>query len=153
MVLARLWAPQSVPISNEWERGYCPICGSRPLLAFLQEDGKREVVCSACETIWAVPRLFCLNCENRDQKTMGYFFVETHEGARLDVCSLCRHYIKTLDLRKKGSSLIPVLEDLLTTHLDLWAQKKGYKKLPLLGSLMEEKKAHEDPLQGLAGKG
>ncbi len=124
-------APRLTPIKEEWNRGYCPVCGSSPLLSFLQEDGKKVAVCSTCEQVWPIPRLFCPNCSNTDQKTLHYFFVEGDEGDRIEVCDLCRHYLKTLDLRKKGVDPIPVIEDLLTTHLDLWAQKKGYKKLPL----------------------
>ncbi len=136
----------------EWARGYCPICGSGPLWSFFKEDGKRAAVCSVCETVWLIPRLFCTNCNNTDQKTLRYFFVQEDEGNRIEVCDLCRHYLKTLDLGKKGGDLIPVLEDLLTTHLDLWARKKGYKKLPLFGKLTGGEPSDEDPFQGLAGK-
>ena len=146
-------APQLIQNQEEWKRGYCPVCGSGPLLSFFNEDGKRTAACSVCDTIWPIPRLFCPNCNNTDQKTLHYFFVEGDEGNRIEVCDLCRHYIKILDLRKKGWDPIPVLEDLLTTHLDLWAQKKEYKKLPLFGKVIGRKPSDEDPFQGLAGKG
>jgi FdhE protein len=127
-------AQQLAETKEEWNRGYCPVCGSRPLLSFLKEGGKKAGICSACEDIWPLPRFFCPNCENTDQKTMGFFFIEGDEGVRIEVCERCSHYLKTLDLRKKVLEPIPVLEDLLTTHLDLWAQKKGYKKLPVFGT-------------------
>jgi FdhE protein len=138
---------------EEWNRGYCPVCGSRPLLSFLQEDGRRAGVCSACEVLWPMPRFYCPNCDNTDQKTLGFFFIEGDEGVRIEVCDGCRHYLKSVDLRKKGLDPIPVLEDLLTTHLDLWAQKKGYKKLPLFGKKKRGKPFDEDPLQSMVGKG
>jgi FdhE protein len=146
-------APRLAQNRYEWARGYCPICGSSPLWSFFKEDGKRAAVCSVCDTVWPIPRLFCPNCNNTDQKTLHYFFVQGDEGNRIEVCDVCRHYLKTLDLGKKGGDPIPVLEDLLTTHLDLWAQKKGYKKLPLFGKLIGGKPSNEDPFQGLAGKG
>lgn len=127
-------AQQLAETKEEWNRGYCPVCGSRPLLSFLQEDGKKAGVCSACEGLWPLPRFFCPNCENTNQKTLSFFFIEGDQGLRIEVCERCSHYLKTVDLRKKVLEPIPVLEDLLTTHLDLWAQKKGYKKLPVFGN-------------------
>jgi FdhE protein len=137
---------------ESWGKGYCPVCGAMPLLAILQEDGKRSGVCGACETAWSLPRLFCPYCENTQPETLRYFFQEDQEGFRLDVCEACRHYLKTLDLRKKGMSPVPVIDDLLTTHLDLWAQKKGYKKLPLFSNVFWGKSDHGNSFQSLAGK-
>ncbi len=31
-----------------WDKGYCPICGSAPGLAMLQDQGKRVLACSFC---------------------------------------------------------------------------------------------------------
>lgn len=146
-------APQLDQTREEWDRGYCPVCGSSPFLSFFQEDGKRTAVCSACEHVWPIPRFFCSHCKNTDQKTLQYYFIEGDEGHRIEVCERCGYYIKTMDLRKKGGDLIPVLEDLMTTHLDLWAQKKGYKTLPPFGKTVRGEPSDENPFQGLAGRG
>ena len=38
------------------DEGYCPVCGSPPVLAILQDDGKRLMVCSFCWQHWPVSR-------------------------------------------------------------------------------------------------
>ena len=37
-----------------WSKGYCPVCGGMPLLAYLEEGGKRFGTCSVCEFTWAL---------------------------------------------------------------------------------------------------
>jgi FdhE protein len=150
--LAREIGQKTGVSQKTWEKGYCPICGAMPLLSFIHEEGKRSGVCAACESTWSMPRIFCPYCENTQPEKLHYFFQEENEGLRLDVCNSCRHYLKTLDLRKKEINPVPVIEDLLTTHLDLWAQEKGYKKLPLFGKVFGGRSDHGNSFQSLAGK-
>ena len=63
-----------------WSKGYCPVCGGMPLLAYLEEGGKRFGTCSVCEFTWALPRFVCPYCENTDQQKFSYFFTEEDEG-------------------------------------------------------------------------
>ncbi len=121
---------------EQWARGYCPVCGSMPLISYLKNDGKRVAVCSTCETNYPLNRIFCPHCATTEQHQLRYFYDQGDEGSRIEVCESCRHYLKTIDLRKKEMETLPVLDDLLTTHLDLWAQKKGYKKLPLVSPII-----------------
>ncbi|MBI5583181.1 MAG: formate dehydrogenase accessory protein FdhE [Deltaproteobacteria bacterium] len=114
-----------------WSKGFCPVCGGPPLLAYLQQDGKRWGVCSLCEFSWNLPRFLCPECETSDPQRLRYFFTEPEHGFRVEVCDGCRHYLKTIDLREVGGEPLPLLDDLLTTHLDLWARDKGYHKLAL----------------------
>lgn len=114
-----------------WGKGFCPVCGGRPLLAYIRQDGKRWGVCSLCEFSWNLPRLLCPACETADPKSLRYFFTEREQGRRVEVCDACHHYLKTIDLREIGWTPLPVLDDLLTTHLDLWAREKGYQRLSL----------------------
>ena len=111
-----------------WLKGYCPICGSLPSLSLLKEEvGKRYLFCSHCGYQWRIDRLFCPFCENKDQESLHYFYGEGEETHRIDFCDQCHRYIKTIDYRNLQES-DPVLEDLATTHLDLLAKQKGYKK-------------------------
>src|SRR5437588_8683670 len=48
---------------------------------------------------------------------------KTNEG-----CDTCGHYIKTVDLTKNGLA-VPVVDELATIPLNLWAQEHGYVKL------------------------
>jgi FdhE protein len=112
-----------------WGRGLCPVCGGPPLLAYLKQDGKRWGVCSLCEFSWNMPRLLCPRCETADPGQRRYFFTEREPGRRVEVCDACGYYLKTIDLREVGWDPLPVLDDLVTTHLDLWAGKQSYQRL------------------------
>jgi FdhE protein len=109
---------------NQWNYGHCPVCGSAPKLADLSgEGGKRSLHCSLCETVWPYPRLQCPFCENDNRKDLSYLRAENEEGLRVDLCSRCGHYMKTIDLRELPGPVIVPLDDVATWHLDLIAQK------------------------------
>jgi FdhE protein len=114
-----------------WSKSYCPVCGGMPLLAYLEEGGKRFGTCSVCEFTWAIPRFVCPYCENTDQQKFSYFFTEKEKSLRLEVCGACQHYLKIIDLREWMVDPLPLLDDLVTTHLDLWARNEGYQRIPL----------------------
>jgi len=112
-----------------WTKGICPICGSLPILSELTGDeGRRMLICSFCGYEWSVPRLACPFCEEVKHEGHPYFFVEGDETVRVDVCDDCKRYIKTLDTRKGGGAVFPLLEDVATLHLDMLAQEKGYER-------------------------
>jgi FdhE protein len=46
------------------------------------------------------------------------------------VCETCGRYIKIIDLRKDPAA-VPVIDDLATVPLDLWAIERGYEKIEL----------------------
>jgi FdhE protein len=108
-----------------WKRGYCPICGSPPALSILRDEGERSLVCSFCGHEWHAPRIFCPFCENKDHKTLHYFFSEEEKGYRVDVCDACKKYLKTVDSRSMKHPIYSLVEQISTLHLDLLAQKQG----------------------------
>jgi len=108
-----------------WEKGYCPICGSLPGFALLEDEGKRSFFCSFCRHQWLAPRRFCPFCENREEKTLAYFFSEEEKEYRVDVCEKCHKYIKTLDMRNTERIIYVPLEQVATLHLDIKAKEKG----------------------------
>jgi FdhE protein len=114
--------------TENWLKGFCPICGSLPYLSLLKEEvGKRYLLCSFCGYPWRIDRLICPFCNNKEQESLHYLYAEGEEAYRIDLCEKCDQYIKTIDLRKVGES-DPCLEDLATVHLDILVSKKGYKK-------------------------
>jgi FdhE protein len=114
--------------TETWTKGYCPICGSLPLLSLLKEEvGKRFLLCSYCGYQWQTDRVLCPFCNNKDQESLHYFTAEGEENYRIDLCDKCHQYIKTIDLRAIGE-IDPSLEDLATLHLDVIASQKGYKR-------------------------
>jgi len=108
-----------------WEKGYCPVCGSQPGIAFLGSEGDRWLSCGFCWHKWPVTRIFCPFCENKDSQTLHYFYSETENGYRVDVCDSCRRYIKTVDTRVIAYPIYPPLEQISTLHLDILAREKG----------------------------
>jgi FdhE protein len=114
--------------TENWLKGFCPICGSLPYLSLLKEEvGKRYLLCSFCGYQWRIDRLICPFCNNKEQESLHYLYAEGEEAYRIDLCEKCDQYIKTIDLRKVAES-DPCLEDLATVHLDMLVSKKGYKK-------------------------
>jgi formate dehydrogenase maturation protein FdhE len=46
---------------------------------------------------------------------------------RVEACETCRRYIKTVDLSKDGRA-VPIIDELATIPLNLWAARHGYTK-------------------------
>jgi FdhE protein len=107
-----------------WEKGYCPVCGSPPVISILRGEGERFLFCSFCDHEWHSQRIYCPFCENKDQKTLHYFFSEEEEY-RVNVCDKCKRYIKTVDTREIKRPMYPFLEQVATLHLDIIAQNQG----------------------------
>jgi formate dehydrogenase maturation protein FdhE len=114
---------------NIWWKNYCPACGSEPSMARIRKaDNMRILGCSLCGTEWKFDRVTCPFCDNKDQKTMKFFYF--HEGSphRLYACDKCKRYIKCVDQRKLevGNEICLPLEDMATLYLDTLARQKGY---------------------------
>jgi len=109
-----------------WRRGYCPVCGGAPDLAFLKGDaGARWLLCSRCDTEWLFQRLECPYCGTQEQDALG-FLTDDREVYRLYFCERCKCYLKAIDLRRvEGDVLLP-LERLYTLDLDAQAVQRGY---------------------------
>jgi len=110
-----------------WLKGYCPICGSAPILSILEGEGARSLICSFCWHSWSVKRVYCPFCDNSDNKDLHYFFSEEEKDLRVDLCDKCHKYLKTLDTRKADRLIYPPLEQVSTLHLDIKAQEEGFE--------------------------
>lgn len=111
----------------------CPFCGHRPqagLLYPLDNASQRLLICSFCHGEWPYKRLSCPGCTESDKTKLPYFVAEEYPAVRLDVCDTCRQYIKTIDMGKDLDA-VPVVDELATVPLDLWARDRGYIKLEL----------------------
>ncbi|NJD62651.1 MAG: formate dehydrogenase accessory protein FdhE [Deltaproteobacteria bacterium] len=112
----------------EWNRGECPVCGSRAGMEELAgEEGNRYLCCSACFFRWPFRRLKCPYCGNEDPETLSYF-IAGDGPTRVSVCGKCSRYIKTRDSRKGNADVPLEAEDLATLHLDLLAAKEGFER-------------------------
>ena len=112
---------------DPWQQGYCPICGSPPVLSILEDEGKRSLICGFCWHAWPVKRGLCPFCDRHDSKSMGYFFSEEENEYRVYTCDNCKKYIKTIDTTKIDRLIYPPLEQVVTLHLDMQANQKGFE--------------------------
>ncbi|MFH1137397.1 MAG: formate dehydrogenase accessory protein FdhE [Pseudomonadota bacterium] len=110
-----------------WREGFCPLCGSEPAMARLEPAGQRTLHCGLCGREWRFSRMDCPFCRTADQERISYLFVEGEAGYRLYTCQGCGRYLKTLDARVRSDPAPLDLEDLTTMHLDILAQKKGFR--------------------------
>jgi FdhE protein len=109
-----------------WQQGYCPICGSPPVLSLLEGEGQRSLICSFCWHNWPVKRVFCPFCNTTDSKILNYFFSENEKEYRVYTCENCKKYIKTIDTKNSERSIYPPLEHVVTMHLDMKANEMGF---------------------------
>lgn len=110
-----------------WLKGYCPICGSAPIISILEGEGARSLICSFCWHSWSVNRVYCPFCENSDNKDLHYLFSEEEKELRVDLCDKCNKYLKTLDTRQADRLIYPPLEQVSTLHLDINAREEGFE--------------------------
>ncbi|MGI9103070.1 MAG: formate dehydrogenase accessory protein FdhE [Terriglobales bacterium] len=109
----------------------CPVCDCEPVVAVLREEqlgAKRSFVCSFCATEWEFARLICPGCGEDRNDALCVYTSENIEHVRVDACDTCKTYIKAVDLTKNGLA-VPIVDELATLPLTLWAQEHGYTKL------------------------
>jgi FdhE protein len=115
-----------------WERGYCPTCGSWPLLGeFRGLDQSRFLRCGLCAAGWEAARLWCPYCGNRDHEELHFLHAEGEENRyRAAVCDACRGYVKMVSVLSALPLLHLLIADLATLHLDLAAAERRYTNQP-----------------------
>jgi FdhE protein len=109
----------------------CPHCGGKPQVGALRPEGdggKRSLICSLCGTEWAYRRIVCPACGEEDVHKLAVYSAEEFSHVRVEACDACHSYIKTVDLTKDGHA-VPVVDELATIPLNLWATEHGYLKL------------------------
>ncbi len=114
----------------DWEKGYCPICGSFPSIALIEEEGgKRFLHCSSCGQDWRFTRVICPYCENEAQKGMDYFYVENKTQESAFVCEKCKKYLITLYRAGKVFERDMDISAISLIHMDMIMQGKGYEPM------------------------
>jgi len=110
----------------ELQKGYCPVCGNSPNMAFLDQEGRQYLHCSFCCHEWKSGRMGCVFCKNNEKDMQHYFFNEEEKEYRVKLCDHCHRFIKLVDLRQMNREFFPNLEMIATLHLDMQAREKGY---------------------------
>jgi len=112
-----------------WTGGFCPVCGQEPAIAKIErEEGHRILHCWLCNTEWPFRRLQCPFCLNDDHETLRFFYFDEVSPYRVDVCDVCKRYLKTVDERKLNEEQRANLEveSIHTIFLDIIAIDEGY---------------------------
>ncbi|MDO8785205.1 MAG: formate dehydrogenase accessory protein FdhE, partial [Syntrophales bacterium] len=109
-----------------WSQGYCPICGKEPKIGEIKEEEEEQhyLFCHQCGFKWSFTPIRCPFCG--DAGYLAYFTVDGEERYRLDVCNMCKRYIKMVDFRDSSSQVNLDVEDIATLHLDIIAYEEGY---------------------------
>jgi FdhE protein len=111
----------------------CPLCGGKPLVGVLRPEGdgaKKSLVCMLCAHEWGFRRIYCPACGEEREPQMAYYSASEFAHVRVDVCDTCHTYLKSVDLTKTGLA-IPIVDEVATLPLDLWAREHGYAKLQI----------------------
>jgi formate dehydrogenase maturation protein FdhE len=116
----------------------CPLCGGKPIVGVLRSEGdgaKKSLICMLCAHEWNFRRIYCPSCGEEREPQMAFYSAPEIAHVRVDVCDTCHTYLKSIDLTKTGLA-VPVVDELATIPLDLWARDHGYHKLQvnLLGT-------------------
>ena len=109
----------------------CPLCGGRPQMGVLREEGDgaaRSLVCSLCATEWRYGRILCPACGESNETHLAIYVVEEIPQVRVEGCETCQVYMKTVDLTKAGLA-VPIVDEIAAMPLDLWAAERNYTKL------------------------
>ena len=116
--------------SRTWQRGYCPVCGAWPSMGEMRGiQRERRMRCGCCGSDWLLPVLRCAFCDETDHQKLGFLLNE--EGAhhlRVETCTTCRGYLKTLTTLGSLPFATLAMKDVSTIAYDLAAQDRGYSR-------------------------
>jgi len=114
-----------------YSHSVCPFCNRKPALGVLRQQGdgaRRSLLCGFCLTEWEFRRVVCPGCGQEDHTKLPVYTAEQFPHIRVECCDTCKSYIKSIDLTKSGLAE-PLVDELASVPLNLWAQERGYAKL------------------------
>ena len=117
--------------TNQLASAICPFCHRKPCVGVLRQQGEgaaRSLICSFCLHEWEFRRVVCPACGEENDRKLPVFTASDFDYLRVEGCDTCKTYIKTVDLTKNGYAE-PVVDELASSPLDLWARDRGYAKL------------------------
>jgi formate dehydrogenase maturation protein FdhE len=124
-----VWQLKQRGVEQPKSSGMCPWCGSPPGLArLIGDEGRRLLCCSLCGETWPYALLKCPTCLHEQRQDR--LWLEPEDPYFVQACGNCRAYLKTVDERKlpERESVIPLVWDTATMHLDLIALDEGCQR-------------------------
>lgn len=115
--------------SLSWDKGYCPVCASMPMLAIIREQGQQWLQCSRCSHEWKFARVTCPSCDHKSPEDTTYLYVEGNSDEKVFVCEECRSYLISVNQAGTLQPQSPEVLAISLTHLDLILQGKGYSQM------------------------
>jgi FdhE protein len=109
----------------------CPFCKGKPGVAVLRplgDGGQRSLVCSFCLAEWEFRRIVCPGCGEENHANLPVYAADELTHVRIEACDSCQIYIKAVDMTKSGLA-DPVVDEIASIPLDIWAEQRGYRKL------------------------
>jgi FdhE protein len=122
-----LFAKSGADALAGWNNGYCPACGSWPAMAEVV-GGHRVLRCSFCSMAWELTTYACIYCEESGDAFVTAAPGEERKDRRLEVCSTCGSYLKTVDLAALSPFPLLAIADLETMDLDVAAMEHNYQR-------------------------
>lgn len=116
-----------------YSQSMCPFCDRKPALGVMRQQGdgaSRNLVCGLCLTEWEFRRIVCPGCGEENYAKLPVYTAAELPHIRVECCDSCQTYIKSVDLTKNGLA-DPLVDELASVPLNLWAQERGYAKLQL----------------------
>jgi FdhE protein len=109
-----------------WKEGFCPTCGSWPLLGeFFGPKVPRRLRCGLCTAGWEFPQSECPFCGLEDGRFLRSFGGKEERNFAA-TCDACRTYLKMIDTRSPLNGPQLLIADLATMHLDMAAPDLGF---------------------------
>ena len=91
-------------------------------------DGHRTLRCSFCATAWELTTYACVYCGEDGEPFVTAAPDEERKDRRVEVCSSCGGYMKTVDTTALSPFPLLAIGDLETMDLDMAAMEHGYAK-------------------------
>jgi len=117
-------------VPPSWSHGYCPFCGSWPLLAELRSlDRTRRLRCGRCGGDWRINVLRCAYCGEANHERLGRLVLDGRpETLTVETCFECLGYLKSVTTLQAIPPFELLLQDLETVELDLAALDRGFTR-------------------------
>jgi FdhE protein len=136
LLLGSAAAPELRSALDAWNHGYCPVCGSWPAVAEVVA-GHRTLRCSFCASAWELNSYACIYCGESGEQFVTAAPDEERKDRRVEVCSACGGYLKTIDVPELSPFPLLSISDIETTDLDVAAMEHGYAR-PALKELTKK---------------